>query len=66
MPILIYLLPLKDQAESDNKNMKMPTNSTDKPNMKVPMLMPMAEEQTADKSGSSEARDLPSSSITNH
>ena len=66
IPIQIYHPPLKDLAESDNKSVKMPTNSTDKPNMKAPMLMPMAEEQTAKKSGSWGVKDLPSSSIPNH
>ena len=44
----------------------MATNSTDKPNTKVPMLMTMAEEQTADKSGGLGAKDLTSSSIADH
>ena len=66
MPTPIHYPPLKDQAESDNKSMNMSTNATDKPNTKVPMLTPMAEEQTAYKLGSLGAKDPPSSSITNH
>ena len=61
--ILMYHPPLQDQAESGNKGMKMPTNSTKTSNT---TLMPMAEEQTADKSGGWGAKGFPSSYITDH
>ena len=66
MSIPIYHLPLQDQVESGNKGVKMLTNSPDKPNTKVPMLTPIAEEQTTDKLGGLGAKDLPYSSITDH